>query len=735
MSSPRNVFEFGPYRLDPSDCLLTRHGQPIQLKPKVFDTLVVLLENSGRLISKDELMQRIWQGSAVEENNLNQNISALRKALGTRPDGGNYIETIPKRGYRFADVVTNLPGDGLSSRIDPHGAATATIEPAVPAFDSGSIGAEPFAADAGGRRRSRFGVWKTAAAAALALVAGVSTYQILTQVRTSVAPMNTVPLTSWIGNEITPALSPQGDSVAYAWDDGKDAEFDIYVQEIGAATPRRVTDMPGTEVCPAWSPDGRRIAFVHYAEGESGLFVVAAMGGTPRRLRKTSWRSNWAANYSHHISWSPDGTLIAFSDQPSPGEPTGIFVLSVDGLDTTRLTSCPSQSADAYPCFSPDGRAIAFTRCNESAGDVYVVSSRGGEPRRVTYDDQWIMGLDWIAGGQQIVFSSIRGGPSSSLWTVPAAGGEPRPLALGQNNVTCPSVARRGGGLAYAHSVDDSNIWRIRMPGQKDPKGTSTRLIGSTQWESGPQFSPDGQKIVFQSGRSGANEIWVCDSNGLNPVQMTRFGGLGAGTPRWSPDGRRIAFDARTGGNTDIYVIYTDGGTPLRITADSSDDVVPSWSRDGKWIYFCSNRSGISEIWKVPADGGEPVQVTSKGGFAAFESVDQKSVYYVKFDSPGIWQTPVQGGDERLILGSFPAEYWGYWVLMADGIFVVNAKDPGARLEFFSFESRRTTLVTQLPARPCPWVPGLDVDPKRQSAIYVQLDVNETDIKLVENFR
>ena len=117
----------------------------------------------------------------------------------------------------------------------------------------------------------------------------------------------------------------------------------------------------------------------------------------------------------------------------------------------------------------------------------------------------------------------------------------------------------------------------------------------------------------------------MCDTAGSNLVQLTSPGGFN-GTPRWSPDGRRIAFDGQWG----IHVIDVDGGPSRRVASDIPDGVVPSWSRDGQWIYFASARTGRSEVWKVPAAGGQAVRITRRGGFAAFESPDGKSLYYAK---------------------------------------------------------------------------------------------------------
>src|SRR5262245_20821132 len=109
-----NIYEFGPFRLDVSERLLLRDGQALQLRSKVFETLRVLVTNNGHLLGKDELMQAIWPDSIVEENNLDHNISTLRRTLGERGGGQKYIETVPRQGYRFVGTVRKVVKEAAS---------------------------------------------------------------------------------------------------------------------------------------------------------------------------------------------------------------------------------------------------------------------------------------------------------------------------------------------------------------------------------------------------------------------------------------------------------------------------------------------------------------------------------------------------------------------------------------------------------------------------------------------
>src|SRR5262249_30931466 len=234
---------------------------------------------------------------------------------------------------------------------------------------------------------------------------------------------------------------------------------------------------------------------------------------------------------------------------------------------------------------------------------------------------------------------------------------------------------------------------------------------------------------------AGGHEVWICDSSGSNPLQVTSSGGSNAGCPRWSPDGRQIAFDSVKKGDGDIYVIDAEGGNPRRLTDETSEDVAPSWSRDGRWVYFVSNRSGRLEVWKSPAEGGAAVQVTRRGGGLAFEAPDGKFVYYSKFDGPGIWRAPVNGGEEEVVVDSYNVG-WGNWAVVDDGIyFIKQDAKAGAAIEFFNFATRQMTEVAAL-GKVRIWTLGLAVSPDRQWLLYTRVDPGNTgNILMVENFR
>jgi Tol biopolymer transport system component len=474
---------------------------------------------------------------------------------------------------------------------------------------------------------------------------------------------------------------------------------------------------------------------VRAAPDDRGIFIISALGGPERRIERLTWQkdTDWDS-YGPSLSWSKDGKYLAFSDRRTPQEPVSVYVVSVEQPLLRRLTipRLPA-TGDFGPAVSHDGRTVAFLRVSGSGvGDIYGVPFAGGEASRLTTGQRWVKGFAWTPDSRALVFSS-GGILQSTLWKVATAGGQPERLGIGGDNAVQPAIAARSNRLAYVEQRQDANIWQLDVR----PEGLSkpVRLIASTRHEAGVHLSPDGNRIVFHSNRTGNAEIWVCDADGRNALQLTSMAvGDLTGTPRWSPDGEYIVFDSQATETADVYVIAADGGPPRRITSDAADDVVPSWSTDGQWIYFASNRTGRSEVWKTRAAGGPPVQVTRHGGFAAFESRDGRTVYYAKGpDGGGLWRVPANGGEEKQVLDFPLAGYWGYWALGRNGIYFVDTSAKPQALNIFDPATRRVTRIATLERNVTAYESGLAVSEDGRRFLIVQDDQVNSDIVVVEN--
>ena len=534
------------------------------------------------------------------------------------------------------------------------------------------------------RTRRRRWAWALgmAAAAVVVTLAGLSVGTFLPTREEPLEPPRTVPLTTYPGVEGRPTFSPDGSRVAFNWNGETQGNWDIYVKLIGPGPPLRLTTDPAQDHSPAWSPDGRYIAFLRgsLTGRKAEVFLVPSLGGEVRKLAATRMPA-FAAVAGTCLNWSPDSRWLAVCDADDSDLTLSLSLLSVDSGEMRRLTSPPDGpfSGDISPAFSPDGRTLAFTRFGPSGwfSDLYLLDLGDdlipkGEPRRRTFTERVTTSPVFTPDGRDIIFAS-GSIETQSLWRVPAFGAAPpQRLSFGERAML-PATSRQGDRAAYVNfGVLEGDIWRTDLP---TTDGAAIKLISSSRDDNDPRYSPDGKSIAFLSYRSGSPEIWKCDSDGSNAVQLTLLGATGAtwtGHPRWAPDGKSIAFSSDVG----VYVVNADGGAPRRLTNGES----PSWSRNGKWIYFTSGPQGDLQIFRMPAAGGGPAQGIAAGCCRAMESPDGKLFYFMHSDS-SLWRVPVEGGEESQVIESL---HMGMYEVVEDGIYFIPELTPEGRFDAVS---------------------------------------------------
>lgn len=365
------------------------------------------------------------------------------------------------------------------------------------------------------------------------------------------------------------------------------------------------------------------------------------------------------------------------------------------------------------------------------------MSTAGGEPKQLTLDHKQIFGPPAWTQTDEIVFSSSRAG-LPAIFRVPATGGIPQRVAAAGPGAWYPSLSVSGSELSYEYVDQEQSLWRLELRDEIHVRKPASILVPSARTGNlQPQFSPDGRKIAFQSLRSGYPEVWICNRDGSDQLQVTDLRGF-AGSPRFSPDGRYLAFDYRSQKRSDIYVVETVRGHPHAVVAfPDADGFLPSWSRDGRWIYFTSNRGEKAyQIWKQAvqdgAAAGTPVQVTRDGGFGAIE-IEDGMLLYTKGSSPGIWAMPRDGGAETPIWGGPGPDNFSNWATTKGGIYFFAPETGGPpKIEYLEFKTKRLSQIGRLDK---PSFYGLAVSPDGGSLVYSQWDRNEHQILVMEHFR
>ncbi|MFZ0063272.1 MAG: winged helix-turn-helix domain-containing protein [Pyrinomonadaceae bacterium] len=604
MNNQPNIFEFGRFRLDTEESRLLLDGQAIPLEPQVLKTLQVLVENSGHLCEKSWLIAQVWRGTIVEEGNLARNISVLRKVLGDRENGNHFIETIPKRGYRFVAAVT-ANGQNHETLL-------------------WSAKAQEYSATRLVRRKR----WPLTAVlvggAFVILIASLFLRKANSGVRggTTAAPsIEFTQLTNALGEEAFPSLSPDGKLLVFTSSSGGSADnwsgnANIYLLTIGSNTPINLTGgAPGNGSTPAFSPDGSLIAFRSERDG-GGIFIMNADGGNIKRLTE----------FGSHPSWSPDQKEIVFAtdDTWSPNSrrvnPSDLWLINVATGEKRRLTT-PGDAAQ--PSWSPHGHRVAFWGQNRGAKNIFTIDAYGGESVVVTNDSFVNWNPVWSPDGSYLYFASDRGG-SMNLWRVQidetsgAVLGSPTAVTTPSSGIGHLCFSRDGRHLAYVSATNTANIAEVSFDSRK------AVVIGEPRWitrvttsASMPDLSPDGQWLAYGNLGDKEEDIFVIRTDGTELRQITSDTSKDR-RPRWSPDGKRIAFDSDRGGKLEIWIVNADGSGARQISSGAGPNMVePVWAPDGKRLAFRTQSGGGTFIAEFGPEGNDrPAQIAAIPGSA-----------------------------------------------------------------------------------------------------------------------
>jgi Tol biopolymer transport system component len=545
-----------------------------------------------------------------------------------------------------------------------------------------------------------------------------------------------VPITTLPGSEYFPSFSPDGNHVAFTWINPGQS-INIYAKVIGSEAVRQVTDTAKVELGPAWSPDGRWIAFVRgerFRTPVREVTIAPALGGPERTVGQTE------PDWGPFLAWTPESDGLIYSSCKSP-EPCRLMLVWLDTLHEQALTSPPKgPGGDTAPAVSPDGRQLLFVR--RRGGHTATIFAQQlsedwrpvGEPQPLTREDVFATAPTWAADGGGFFYMTGDVGMSMRLWRGSMnVHADPKLLGALGDSFFEPGLSAHGNRVIAMDLRIDMNIRRISLldvGSEVEPRS----LTESNRIDRFPHYSPDGGRIVFESTRYGGSELFVMNADGTNVVQLTTSGLQRAREPRWSRDGEKIAFvlGERRG---NIYSMRALGGEPEQITSGPANDLLPSWSPDGEFLYFTSDRSGRYEIWKIASEGGEPVQLTFGGAYRPIASADGRFVYYTVHAAGASHGAPLfrvgaNGGGEEEVFDT-PVFHPENFDVVGNEIYYATAiGDTGVKavrvFALLTGEDRELALMGETPNF------GFSVSPARDALLFTQVDSHECDLVMFE---
>jgi Tol biopolymer transport system component/DNA-binding winged helix-turn-helix (wHTH) protein len=616
MDTPgKNIYEFGEWRLDLTGHFLLRRGEPVPLTPKVFDTLVVLVENAGRLVPKDEFFKKVWPDAFVEEAVLSQNISVLRKTL----SGGNglLIETVPKLGYRFVAKVQVVSDNQVASDRQQKGK--------TPAIDTNlqTTTASP-----------KVGFRKVALALigiALFVVANISLRWVSQPAEPKVLRYSALTFSGradpWGG------ITVDGSRVYFL--DRQGGHFQLMQTSVAGGEETLVAaPFPNTRIF-GLSPDSSQFLVGNFAKvgGPMPLSTWPAQGGAPHRIGDIMVGD---------AVWFPDGKRILYSyDQ-------GVFSVEADGTNARHLFDV-SGSAGGFS-WRPDGSVFRFT-VSDGKGNFSLWQAAASDQTPHPLLPGWGEPSEeccgaWTPDGRNYVFAAFRNGLEwADLWVLPESEGllwrrkrTPIRLTNGPLGFTSPVPDKEGKrlfvlGLQYSHSAF----------GLDPSHGIFVPFLSSKPMFDFA-FSRDGKWVTYIGERDA---LWRSRVDGTETLQLTSAP-IRAMRPRWSPDSSHIIFMGYKAGTTSTpYTIPFNGGAIVPLVKEGTGNFAQAdWSPDGNSIVFDAvSESGPQEGISVmdlhthnqslvaESKGKDYVRWSPDGRYLAARSEDEKELFSFDFRS------------------------------------------------------------------------------------------------------
>ncbi len=618
-----NIISFAEFELDTVHRRLLQNGETVALHAKAFDLLTFLVQNNGRVVSKDYILDTVWEGSFVEESNLVVQVSNLRKALGETKNSPRFLITVPGKGYKFA-AETNEN----SFIIETHTVSELTIE------HEEEIADEPlYVPERKSSNRKRLAVAAVVGLVILTIGAfGFWRFQQTNQQKNFAfdwtnpkGNINARQLTAK-GNINVAAISPDGSLYAYT-NEGSELSG-LWVAGInGSQEIEVIPPSPMTFKGLTFSPDGLFIYYTAYDEKnqEGSLFRVPTFGGISEKI---------LSNIASSVSFSPDGNQVVFVRGDSTNNRTSLIVAKInDNAEEKEIASRPSEIGfnGFGGSWSPDGKKIAVGGIDESTKENVVLTFDVNTKKEVRFGEKsWnlVRRTSWLPDGSGLLVNVIEKEfwQKRQIWLLEYPSGKAHRITndLNRYGQETLAVSNDGTKILAVNAQAYSNIFVGEANDPADLKQITNNAVGKRDgFFNGLVWTPD-HKLVFMRFFDNSDSLWTMNADGTNAKQLTPSGTLDR-KPTLTSDGKYVFFNSMRSGKWNVWRIGSDGKNLKQITFDTDSSITAnggslSLTPDDKWIFY--GRNGF--IWKVSVDGGTPIQMTNKSSKSAEVSPDSK---------------------------------------------------------------------------------------------------------------
>ena len=725
----KQIYEFGEFRLDVMRRQLTRAGEVVPLYSKAFDLLLVLVQNRGRDLTKDELLETVWPGQLLEEANLTVNMSAVRKALGEKATQPRFIVTIPGRGYRFVGNVGEAGESEVGLVIESQAVAQITVEQESETDEDDAIPVPRHStflerkdteslADAGASNFARTEQKQLAAparptqnlfrrplvlaglilSAAVLVIASVLTVRELRNSRTGARRFQQIKLRQLTndGRVINAAISPDGKF--YVFSNAQKGTMSLRLGSIDGEAPielRPPADVVYRGV--QFAPDGTSVYYVIAENGRNILYRVPTLGGVPVKMRD---------DFAPYFTIAPDNKRVAFLRSDDNSKTNSVLTSNLDGSNERSLLTVPFNRNLTPYCisWSPDGSAIAVgasPQGNPTAVGLFILRAEGGDLKPLTIP-RWreIGRIDWLKDGSGImaIAADVGTREARQIWLVDYPSGETRRITSDLSSYDLVlSVASDSNNLLTTAHQQITNVWLAPVNDLMRARQLTFGSLNRGDGLLGLDWTPNG-RIIYTSANGQSQTIWIMDADGGNARELTPSGSSDT-TPSATGDGRFVVFDSERSGGSEIWRVNIDGSNPKQLTTCGQNSE-PSVSRDGRWVIYKSTCDSVGALWRVSIDGGEAKRLTENEAWWPWVSPDSKWIACEYASDPRqskLAIIPIEGGPPARVFDIPPQANFRYAIRWtADGK-AVTYRDWGKGLWRQAIDGGPPQLVQGLP--------------------------------------
>ncbi len=665
-------WRIGAWTFEPSSQQLSCDARIELLPRKISEVLAHLALNAGQVVAREALIRDVWSDNQFTgPHGVANAIWRLRRLLDEDEPAGSAIETIAKSGYRL--------------KLEAHPVLSIAPSQLQSPIDS-PFAEQPDMPHSAAPRRRRFWILLVAAAAS-GLVVLLTYWGLFTGTRSEMTGVRPEPLTMLDGLEEYPAFSRDGRWLAFTWE-REERPSQIFARDMkNADAPlRQLSIGSDSEVRPVWSPDAARIALAKLTPSGECTVVIRDIN----TYQEHSVAPCFYERLHQIFDWSPDGSTLAIARQVGTAGSVAIYLHPALGGPGRQLTQ-PRQSAqDSQIAWSHDGKTLAFIRRVVEAGELYVTDLEGHE-RRLTSDGTGIYGLTWLPGDAELAFSSMRDG-NYAIWRIPAAGGTPRLYSRIEWPFNMTAIPNTVGAIAVSQhkSLEHLEIRRLSDGKLLNDLRSGGRDLFAT-------WSPGNDRLLFISTRGGRFELWTSGTEGSNAQRLNVPRGSPA-IPAWSPTSSRYAIALRPAGNShdQIYIGDTTSDSLHQAVTDEHDYQNVTWGPGGHSLLASSNRSGPWELWRYQIESGVFQQLTHEGG--EFGQLVETTLYHSRHGMPGLWKLRDGERTPELVTDALAVDDWGNWRIADQTLFYVARTPQFDQLRVRDLNKGKESVILSMPS-------------------------------------